>query len=142
MFDPSTRFLVVDDMGTMLIVLRNKLKELGYQDVTTAENGHEAFKLLEKRQLEDPSHQFQAVICDWMMPVMNGLELLVKIREDERFKSIPFMLVTAEGEAKSIHKSSVLECDGYLQKPINTEKLGRLLSETVQRIKMRQRAAG
>jgi len=141
MFDPSTRFLVVDDMGTMLIVLRNKLKELGYHDVTTAENGYEAFALLEKRQIENPSEQFQAVISDWMMPVMNGLELLVKIREDERFKAIPFMLVTAEGEAKSIQKSIVLECDGYLQKPINTEKLGRLFSEAVQRIKMRQRAA-
>ncbi|MBG0777374.1 MAG: response regulator [Desulfovibrionaceae bacterium] len=104
------RFLVVDDSSTMRRIIIRNLKELGVRDVVEADHGEEAW-----RTLEDQGADF--IVCDWKMPVMDGITLLRKVRESERHASLPFLMVTAEAQACNLMEAIAGGVSNYLTKP-------------------------
>lgn len=115
MFTPETRILVIDDMKVMRSLIKGQLRTLNYQNISEAENGEEAFKILE--QNHSVNTPIQVVLSDWNMPVMSGLELLKKVREDARFKNLPFIMITAEGELEQVKSAAELGVSSYIRKP-------------------------
>ncbi len=114
--DTTMKVLVVDDFSTMRAVVMKLFSELGFTDVSQAVNGREAW---DKIQQED----FDLVVCDWNMPEMTGIELLKKLKEDDRYHDIPFILITAEAKANQILEASRLGVDAYIVKPFSIETL-------------------
>jgi len=81
--------LVVDDFATMRKVIRNLLKQVGYENIVEAENGEAALSVLKSRKVD-------LIISDWNMPTMSGYELLKAVRADDELQKTPFLMVTAE----------------------------------------------
>lgn len=125
MFPASTKTLVVDDMLTMRKIVRNCLKDLGLTHVTEASDGQQAWVEIEKADATDEPYEF--IVSDWNMPNMNGLDLLKKVRADEKIKSIPFILLTAEAEKSQVLEAVNAGVSGYVVKPFTpavfTEKI-------------------
>jgi two-component system chemotaxis response regulator CheY len=117
--------LVVDDSSTMRRIIKNTLSRLGYKDITEAEHGKEAWEHLEK----DPS--FEVLITDWNMPEMNGLELVKKVRAEEKFVDMPIIMVTTEGGKTEVITALKAGVNNYIVKPFTPqvlkEKLGAVL---------------
>jgi two-component system chemotaxis response regulator CheY len=114
--DPNIRILVVDDMSTMRRIVKNIMKQLGFENVEEAENGQEA---LEKLRAES----FGFVISDWNMPVMTGIELLRAIRADDKLKAIPLLMVTAEAQKENLVEAIKAGVSNYIVKPFTAEVL-------------------
>jgi tetratricopeptide (TPR) repeat protein len=110
------RILIVDDMANMRRTIRNMLRYVGYEFISEAENGEMGIKKM-------TSEKVDFVICDWNMPVMTGIEFLQKVRENEKFKDIPFLMVTAEIEASHIVQAAETDVDGYIIKPFVAKTL-------------------
>ncbi|SPJ15251.1 chemotaxis regulator transmitting signal to flagellar motor component [Burkholderiales bacterium] len=117
------RFLIVDDFSTMRRILRNLLKEIGYNNAEEAEDGVVALNLLR-------SGKFDFVVSDINMPNMDGFALLKSIRADEKLKSIPFLMVTAEAKKEDIVNAAQNGANGYIVKPFTKATL----EEKVQKI--------
>ena len=113
-FDAS--FLVVDDMEGMRRLLGNSLRQLGFSDIHTAMHGADALNALRERR-------FDAVLTDWNMPVMNGLELLRQIRAHDRFGAIPVIMVTVEADREQVRTAVEAGVSEYLVKPFNLAAL-------------------
>lgn len=105
--------LVVDDFATMRRIVTNLLREAGFQHLAEAEDGVEALRKLE-------NSNFQIVVSDWNMPNMTGLELLKSVRQSERLKHLPFLLVTAEARRENIVEAASAGADGYIVKPFTS----------------------
>lgn len=114
--DKKMRILVVDDFNTMRRIVKNILKQLGFENVGEAENGQEALEVLKKEK-------FDFVITDWNMPVMNGLDLLKAIKADAALKDIPVMMVTAEAQQQNIVEAVKSGASNYIVKPFTAEVL-------------------
>lgn len=127
MADPKTRFLVVDDFSTMRRIVRNLLKELGYANVDEAEDGAMALSKLR-------SEQFDFVITDWNMPVMDGLTMLQNIRADAALSKIPVLMVTAEAKKENIIAAAQAGANGYVVKPFTAATLDEKLSKIFEKI--------
>ena len=112
----NINILIVDDIANMRRTIRNMLKFSGYKNFYEAENGKEALKILEK-------HKIDLMLVDWNMPVMNGMELLKKIRNDEKLKFIPFIMITGELDKNTIAEAAEYGADEYLVKPFITKTL-------------------
>ena len=116
--------LVVDDFATMRRIIRKILKDLQFQDVLEAENGADALKLLATNKVD-------LIVSDWNMPVMTGLEFLKRVRADDRLKSLPFLMVTAEAQKENIFEAVQAKVSNYIVKPftpaILEEKLAKIL---------------
>ena len=95
MADKNLRFLVVDDFATMRRIVRNLLKELGFNNVEEAEDGADALTKLR-------AGAFDFVVSDWNMPNMDGLQLLQAIRADGSLGALPVLMVTAEAKKENI----------------------------------------
>ncbi|MFN7453892.1 MAG: response regulator [Pseudobdellovibrionaceae bacterium] len=121
MFPADTKFLVVDDFATMRKILKKVLTELGYTNIEEADDGKPAFAALEKAHNEGKPFQF--VISDWNMPGMTGIDLLKACKADAKFKTLPFMLVTAESEQKNIVEAAKAGVSDYVVKPFNAATL-------------------
>ena len=121
--NPNMKILVVDDFSTMRRVLRGALKQIGLRNVKEAENGREA---LLKLKIE----KYDLILCDWNMPEMTGLELLQKIRSDEKLKNIPFIMITAEAKKECIIEAAKSGVNSYIVKPFTAETI----KEKLQRI--------
>lgn len=89
------KMLVVDDFSTMRKIARKMLSKLGFEDITEAVSGKDAWDKLQEQE-------FDFVLTDWNMPEMTGLELLVEIRKHEKLKELPVVLITAEAEKDNI----------------------------------------
>ncbi|WP_333841888.1 chemotaxis response regulator CheY [Pelomicrobium sp.] len=122
MSDPNTKFLVVDDFSTMRRIVKNLLKELGFNNVEEAEDGAEA---LAKLRVGD----FDFVISDWNMPNMDGLALLKEVRADSRLKDLPVLMVTAEATKDNIITAAQAGASGYVVKPFTAATLGEKLEK-------------
>lgn len=118
MFDPKTRVLVVDDMSTMRKIVMKILKEMGFTDITEAADGTQAWEAISNA----PS-PFGLIISDWNMPNCTGIDLLKRVRVDQRFKKTPFILVTAEAEQSQVAEALKSGVDQYVVKPFNKEAL-------------------
>jgi two-component system chemotaxis response regulator CheY len=107
------KFLVVDDLDTMLRILRNLLMELGYDNIVTARNGEQACQILSREKID-------FIVSDWNMPVMSGIELLKKVRSTPEWSHIPFLMVTAESEKSHIVEAIQAKVDQYILKPFTS----------------------
>ena len=115
MFSETTKILVVDDMNTMRALVKSQLKAMGFRRFVDADNGENAFKVLEAAKAENAP--VELVLSDWNMPVMTGLEFLKKIRTIEAYKNLPFILGTAEGEQSQVMEAIKAGVSNYLVKP-------------------------
>ena len=110
------KILAVDDFSTMRRIVKNLLKQLGYHNVTEAEDGVVALDILQKETID-------FVISDWNMPNMTGLELLKAIRADSNLKDIPVLLITAEALKDNVVAAVKAGANGYIVKPFTPDTL-------------------
>lgn len=121
------KFLIVDDFSTMRRIVRNLLKELGYNNADEAEDGQIALGKLR-------SGLFNFVVSDINMPNMNGFELLREIRADDNLKKLPVLLVTAEAKKEDIVLAAQIGANGYIVKPFTKATLEDKLTKIVQKM--------
>lgn len=127
MAGPNTRFLVVDDFSTMRRIVRNLLKELGYTNVDEAEDGSMALAKLR-------AGQFDFVVSDWNMPVMDGLTMLQNIRADPALAKLPVLMVTAEAKKENIIAAAQAGANGYVVKPFTAATLDEKLKKIFEKL--------
>lgn len=128
----KTRFLIVDDAASVRKVVRLALTDAGFLNFTEATDGDSAWNLLTESKKTD--RHFEMIICDWDMPHMTGIELLEKVRQDDVYKAIPFLMATAEGNKEQILAAIKLGCSGYLMKPFQ----GLAVKDRVKKILQKQ----
>jgi len=118
------KFLVVDDFSTMRRIIKNLLHDLGYPNVTEADDGNTALPLLR-------AGEFDCLITDWNMPGMPGLELIKAVRADARLAKLPVLMLTAEAKRDQIIEAAQAGVNGYVIKPFTAatlkEKLDKIL---------------
>lgn len=115
--DKNMNILIVDDYTTMLRIIKNLLKQLGFNNVDEATDGSMAYEKMKTKS-------YNLVISDWNMEPMTGLELLKKIRaSNENFKTIPFIMVTAESKTENVIAAKQAGVNNYIVKPFNAETL-------------------
>ena len=116
--DLSMPVLVVDDYKTMVRIIRNLLKQLGFENVDDAADGQEALQ-----KMRDAEQKFGLVISDWNMEPMTGYELLREVRADDRLKPTPFIMVTAESKTENVVAAKRAGVNNYIVKPFNAATL-------------------
>lgn len=121
-FDTSIKVLVVDDFATMRRIVKGVLKQLGFSNIIEAEDGNAALGELKKEK-------FGLIVSDWNMPNMSGLELLKAVRGDTGLKSIPFIMVTAEGQKENVIEAVKAGVTNYIVKPFTPETFGEKLQK-------------
>ncbi len=121
MFPNTTKFLIVDDFATMRKIIKKVLTELGYTNVEEADDGKTALPMIQAAH--DAGKPYEFIISDWNMPGMQGIDLLKACKADPRFKTTPFMLVTAESEQKHILEAAKAGVSDYVVKPFNSQTL-------------------
>lgn len=115
--DTNMNVLIVDDYTTMLRIIKNLLKQLGFNNIDEATDGTMAF---EKVKIKD----YGLVISDWNMEPMSGFEFLKKIRASEKsFKTVPFIMITAESKTENVIAAKQAGVNNYIVKPFNAETL-------------------
>ena len=114
--DPSMPILVVDDYNTMIRIIRNLLKQLGFEDVDDASDGSSALSKMR-------SKRYGLVISDWNMEPMSGYDLLKEIRGDPNLAGTPFIMVTAESKTDHVIAAKKAGVDNYIVKPFNAQTL-------------------
>lgn len=120
--DLTMKVLVVDDMATMRRIVKNVLKQLGFSRVEEAENGAEALQKLR-------AEAYGLVVSDWNMPVMTGIDMLRAIRSDEKLKSIPVLMVTAEAQQGNLIEAIQAGVSNYIVKPFTAETMQEKLNK-------------
>ncbi len=115
--DKNIKILVVDDFATMRRIVKNILTQLGFKHIVEADDGTTAVKVLEQENID-------LIISDWNMPKMTGLELLKKVRGEERWAKIPFIMVTAEAQQDNIILAVKAKVSQYIVKPFTADTLG------------------
>ena len=116
MFNLKIKVLVVDDFPTMRRIVKNLLKQLGFENIDEAEDGAQALGKLK-------AGGYGLVVSDWNMPVMEGIDLLRHVRQDEALKTMPFLMVTAEAEKDKVITAIKAGVDNYVVKPFTAEVL-------------------
>lgn len=111
------KILSVDDSAVARLMIKNGVEAMGYE-LLEASDGQEGLAVLAKN-----SPEIALILLDWSMPGMNGLEFLVIVKADVRYRSIPVMVVTTESEKSSIIKAVQLGVVNYLLKPFDQEEL-------------------
>ncbi|EPJ49992.1 MAG: response regulator receiver protein [Osedax symbiont Rs2] len=124
------KILIVDDFSTMRRIIRNMLKQLGYTHVVEAENGAQALKEL------TTGSNFQLVLTDWNMPVMDGLQLLTEIRNSPNLANLPVLMITAETKREQILHAAKSGVNGYLIKPFTAPALQEKIEKILARLKV------
>ncbi|MEM6848372.1 MAG: chemotaxis response regulator CheY [Pseudomonadota bacterium] len=114
--DLSTPVLVVDDYRTMIRIVRNLLKQIGFTDVDDASDGTQALEHLREKS-------YGLIISDWNMEPMTGYDLLKEVRADASLKHIPFIMVTAEAKSENVVAAKNAGVDNYIVKPFNAPTL-------------------
>ena len=114
--DKSIPILVVDDFSTMRRIVKTCLKQLGFENITEAEDGKIALTKLE-------TLPFKLIISDWNMPNMMGIDLLKAVRASEHLKAIPFLMVTAEAQKENILEAAKAGVSNYIIKPFTADSL-------------------
>src|SRR3712207_2374889 len=114
--DLSMPVLVVDDYNTMIRIIRNLLKQLGFTDVDDASDGQTALAKMRQRR-------YGLVISDWNMEPMTGYELLKQVRADASLSKTPFIMVTAESKTENVIAAKKAGVNNYIVKPFNAQTL-------------------
>ncbi len=114
--DLSMPVLVVDDYNTMIRIIRNLLKQLGFEHVDDANDGASALNKLRERE-------YGLVISDWNMEPMTGYSLLQEMRADPQLSQTPFIMVTAESKTENVLAAKKAGVSNYIVKPFNAQTL-------------------
>ena len=114
--DPKMPVLVVDDYGTMVRIIRNLLRQLGFEDVDDASDGGGALEKMAAKR-------YGLVISDWNMEPMTGYELLQRVRANPAIESTPFIMVTAESKTENVIAAKKAGVNNYIVKPFNAQTL-------------------
>ena len=114
--DMSMPILVVDDYNTMIRILRNLLKQLGFQDIDDADDGTAALAKMRQKK-------YGLVISDWNMEPMTGYDLLKEVRGDPGLAKTPFIMVTAESKTENVITAKKAGVNNYIVKPFNADTL-------------------
>ena len=125
--DKNMKILVVDDFSTMRRIVRNLLGDLGYSNISEADDGKTAWPMLQ-------AGNFDFVVTDWNMPGMTGIELLRTIRADARTAKTPVLMVTAEAQREQIIEAAQAGVNGYIIKPFNAVTLKEKIDKIFQRL--------
>ena len=125
--DFSLKVLVADDFATMRKIVRNILKQIGFDDIVEAEDGQAALQILK-------SENIGLVVTDWNMPNMTGLELLEKIRTDPKTARLPVLMVTAEGLKENVVAAVKAGVNNYVVKPFTAEVLQEKLEQIFKKL--------
>jgi len=122
--DKNLKILIVDDFATMRKVIRNLLKQGGFENIVEAEDGAAALKILKSQPVD-------FIISDWNMPNMSGLELLKAVRGDDELKALPFLMVTAEALKDNVVAAVKAGVSNYIVKPFTAEVLNEKIEKIV-----------
>ena len=114
--DMSMPILIVDDYKTMLRIIRNLLKQLGFTNVDEATDGSSALQKLRDKE-------YSLVISDWNMEPMSGMQLLTEVRADTKLKDLPFIMITAESKTENVIAAKQAGVSNYIVKPFNAATL-------------------
>lgn len=125
MVDNKIKILVVDDFATMRKVVRNLLKQGGYEDIVEAEDGVMALKALKSQKID-------FIVSDWNMPNMSGLELLKAVRADAELAKTPFLMVTAEALQDNVVAAVKAGVSNYIVKPFTAEVLNEKIKKIIE----------
>ena len=118
----SINVLIVDDYQTMLRIMRNLLKQIGFSNIDEALDGTEALSKMKNKE-------YGLVISDWNMEPMTGIELLKNVRENSlNNKDVPFIMVTAESKTENVIEARKAGVNNYIVKPFNAETLKEKIS--------------
>ena len=122
--DMQMNILIVDDYKTMLRIIRNLLKQLGFNNVDEATDGSMALQKLRDKE-------YQLVISDWNMEPMTGIQLLREVRADSKLKTLPFIMITAESKTENVIAAKEAGVNNYIVKPFNAATLKTKLASVI-----------
>jgi len=114
--DKNMNILIVDDYKTMLRIINNLLKQLGFANIDEATDGTMALEMFKKKN-------YGLIISDWNMEPMSGLDLLKNIRSGTENAKIPFIMITAESKTENVIAAKQAGVNNYIVKPFNAETL-------------------
>ena len=121
----SVKLLVVDDSSTMRRIIKNTLRRLGHKDILEAEHGLEAWTILEA------NNDINVLITDWNMPEMNGLDLVKKVRAEQKYADMPIIMVTTEGGKAEVITALKAGVNNYIVKPFTPQVLKEKLEDVL-----------
>lgn len=125
--DKNMKILIVDDFSTMRRIIKNLLRELGYNNTHEADDGATALPVLQ-------NGDYDFLITDWNMPGMTGLDLLKAVRADPRLKDLPVLMVTAEAKRDQIIRAAQAGVNGYIVKPFTAQTLKEKIEKIFERL--------
>jgi len=118
------KILFVEDSPTMRRIILNSLTKIGFSEVVDAENGVDA---LDKMNSSD----FDMILTDWNMPEMNGQELVEHLRKQDKYKSVPILMITTRGMQDDVMTAIKSGVNGYIVKPFTPEVLEKKMMELI-----------
>lgn len=127
MVQKTIKILVVDDFPTMRRIIKNLLKDLGFENVDEAEDGVMGLEKLR-------NNSFDLVVSDWNMPNMDGLTMLKTIRADAAMAKLPVLMVTAEAKKENIIAAAQAGASGYVVKPFTAAVLEEKLNKIFEKL--------
>ena len=125
--DKNMKILIVDDFSTMRRIVKNLLGELGFSNTVEADDGNSALPILKQGGID-------FLVTDWNMPGMTGRDLLKNIRADEKLKTLPVLMVTAESKREQIIEAAQAGVNGYIVKPFTAATLREKIDKIFERI--------
>ncbi len=121
------KILIVDDFSTMRRIIKNLLRDLGFNNTQEADDGLTALPKLQ-------SGDFDFLVTDWNMPGMQGIDLLKAVRADPNLSSLPVLMVTAEAKKEQIVEAAQAGVNGYIVKPFTAATLKEKIDKIFERI--------
>ena len=115
-FDPAMPILVVDDYSTMIRIIRNLLRQIGFENVDDASDGSAALARMQAKR-------YGLVISDWNMAPMTGYDLLREVRASPELSTTPFIMITAESKTENVIAAKKAGVSNYIVKPFNAATL-------------------
>lgn len=125
--DKNMKILIVDDFSTMRRIIKNLLRDLGFNNTEEADDGNTGLPKLQ-------NGNFDFLVTDWNMPGMTGIELLRAVRADEKLMNMPVLMVTAEAKKEQIILAAQEGVNGYIVKPFTAQTLKEKIDKIFQRI--------
>lgn len=123
----NMKILIVDDFSTMRRIIKNLLRDLGFTNTQEADDGNSALPLLK-------ASDFDFLITDWNMPGMTGIDLLKAVRADDKLKTLPVLMVTAEAKREQIIEAAQAGVNGYVVKPFTAQALKEKIEKIFERV--------
>ncbi len=121
------KILVVDDMATMRKIIKNMLTQIGFTNLTEADDGEPAWQMIQEAHKAGAPYEF--IVSDWNMPKMSGLDLLKNIRATPEFKHLPFLMITAEAEQSNVVIAVKAGVSNFIVKPFSAQVLKEKISK-------------